>query len=65
MTQSYTTSFLNGETTHFSDFKMKSTEFTCRICEKLHESYDDPPVKAYEDIEHDIKTDCKPHPIWT
>ncbi len=48
-----------------SDFVMKSTEFVCRICEKLHESNNNS-VKTYKNMDnlHNKNLDCKPHPIW-
>ncbi len=46
--------------------KIESTEPSCRICKKLHES-NDGSFKTYEDMGnlHDTSIDCEPYPTWT
>ena len=49
-----------------SDIKIESTEATCRICKKLHETSSNS-VKMYEDLRKwlDKAVDCKPYPKWS
>ena len=48
-----------------SDIRIESTEATCRICKKLHETSSNS-VKIYEDLRKwfNKTVDCRPHPIW-